>query len=308
MPKQKRLGSAAGGGLGVKVIQVCGGDHDMAAWQAAWDYGVSWSDLPANASRFEVLSSKPDDATARAVWIGWAACAALSTLSAGTVATALMSCERARLSVLNIYLACLLAIEAFMGLNFLITCLLNVAQHGYASRAMCEYQGLYLLFGAGSAFYLNLLIAYEVFRLLSATKRLDSYTPPPRRVARLRCAGVMLPCALVSSMGTWNVFPHQSRLLRGLICFPSGSGTLGVMSPLFLPVIFPLLILLPTLLCFSLAFISWRRKLFHFGIRSLQVAAADSEDLHAQAAHRHRLQQAQMITLYFARIFVVLLL
>lgn len=268
---------------------------------------MPWWELAANASRFEVGSSKPDDAFARATWIAWAACAALSTLSAGTVATAVLRCRKARSSIFNIYLACLLSVEAHMSLSVVITCLMNVANGGYVGRAMCEYQSFYMAFAAGSAFYLNLLIAYEVFRLLSATKRLESYIPPTRRRAVLRCIGIMLPCALGSSMSSWRVLPHEARLLRGMICFPAGSGTVGRLSVLFLPVMFPLYIFLPTVLLLALALVSWRRKLFDFSIQRI-ARASDSDDLHAQAAHRHRLQQARMITLYFGRILVVLLL
>jgi hypothetical protein len=52
---------------------------------------------------------------------------------------------------------------------------------------MCEYQSWYMPFAAGCGFYLNLLIAHEVFRLLSATKRIEADIPPSRRVAVLRC-------------------------------------------------------------------------------------------------------------------------
>jgi hypothetical protein len=253
------------------------------------------------------MSSKPDEATARAIWIVWAACAGLSILFAGTVATAVLASPKARSSVFNIYLAFLLSVEAYQGLNAVIICLLNAAQGGYVGPAMCSYQGWYMLFAAGSAFYLNLLIAYEVFRLLSATKRLASHMPPSRRVAVFRCVGILLSCAFISSMSLWRVLPHESRLMRGLVCFPSSSGTVGKMSPLFLPVVFPLLIMLPTLLCFALAFVSWRRRLFDFGIHRT-LAARISTDLHVKAAHRSRLQRARMISIYFARIFIVLLL
>jgi hypothetical protein len=150
-----------------------------------------------------------------------------STLLASTVVTAILASGKARGSVFNVYLACLLSVKAFNGLNVIITCLLNVANGSFASEAMFEWQAWYMSFAASSAFYLNLLIAYEVFNLLSAPKRLDSYTPPSGRVAVLRCVGVMLPCALISSMSAWRVLPHRARLMRGLICFPSSSGEIG---------------------------------------------------------------------------------
>jgi hypothetical protein len=116
--------------------------------------------------------------------------------------------------------------------------------------------------------------------------------------------GVMLPCALISSMGPWRVLPHEFRLMRGLFCFSSGSGTIGELSPNLLNVIFPLFIFLPTLLSpLTLAVVSWRRKLFDFGISRI-ACVSNSNDLHAQAAHRSRVQQARMIKRYFASIFV----
>jgi hypothetical protein len=182
-----------------------------------------------------------------------------------------------------------------------------VGQGGYVSEAMCEWQAFYMSFAAGSAFYLNLLIAYEVFSMLSATKLIISYTPPKRRVAVLRCFGVMLSCALISSMSAWRVLPHRARLMRGMICLSTGSGEIGRSSTILVPIIAPLFILIPTMLLFTLAFVSWRRKLFDFGIHHT-FRSSDSTNLHARAAHRHRLQQARMITLFYARIFIVVLL
>jgi hypothetical protein len=272
-----------------------------------WDSGVHWSELAANASIYEIITSKPDAGTARAIWIVWAACSGISTVFAGTVVTAVLASPKALSSAFNVYLAFLLSVEAYLGLSVLITCQLNIAHDGYVGWAMCSYQGWYLLFAAGSAFYLNLLIAIEVFRLLSATKRLDFYVPPTQRAAVVRCMSVLLSCALVSSMSMWRVLPHQSRLLRGLICLSSGSSTVGRLSPITLRVTLPLLILLPTSLCFALALVSWRRGLFDFSTFRT-FTSGNSKDLHMQAVHRSRLQQSRMITMYFARIFIVLLL
>jgi hypothetical protein len=159
----------------------------------------------------------------------------------------------------------------------------------------------------GSSFYINLLLAHELFRLLSATKRLESYTPPSTRVVLLRCLGVALPCAIIASLGMWGVLPHEARLVRGLVCMTTASGTLGRLSLLYLPIILPLLTLVPTLLTLALAAGSWHRKLLDFELK-LIWDASKSENLHARAAHRHRVQQARMLTNHFVRILVVVLL
>lgn len=168
-----------------------------------------------------------------------------------------------------------------------------------------------MLFAGGSTFYLNLLSAHEVFRQMSATKQLHPYTPPSQRVAVLRCLAVLLPCALISSMGAWRVLPHEGHLLRGLVCFPSGSNIDGRLSSLLVPVIFPLLIGLPTVLLVPLALLSWRRKLHDFGVSRFRrvVGTSDSSGLHAQAAHRLRIQQARKAcTVCLARTLAVTLL
>jgi hypothetical protein len=163
----------------------------------------------------------------------------------------------------------------------------------------------------GCSFYINLLIAHELFRLLSATKRLESYTPPSTRVVLLRCLGVALPCAVIASLGAWAFLPHEARLTRGLVCMTTASGattgTIGRRSPIHLTIIFPLLAFIPTVLTLSLAAVSWRRELLDFELKR-QWDASKSEDLHARAAHRHRVQQAQMLTNHFVRILVVVLL
>lgn len=54
---------------------------------------------------------------------------------------AVLACDKTRASSFNIYLAVLLSIDVFRGLNFFITCMLNVTNGGYLGRAMCDYQG-----------------------------------------------------------------------------------------------------------------------------------------------------------------------
>jgi hypothetical protein len=105
-----------------------------------WDYGVHWTELQANASRFEVQASKPGNALARAIWTGWAVFAVLSTLSSAMVVTIVLSSKKVRASIFNLYLVALLSAEFFMSLNFAIICLLNVAHGGYLGRVTCEYQ------------------------------------------------------------------------------------------------------------------------------------------------------------------------
>jgi hypothetical protein len=107
-----------------------------------WNDGVIWTELQSNASGYEVQSSKPDDASVRAIWTGWAVFAVLSTLSSAMVVTIVLSSKKVRASIFNVYLAALPSAEFFMSLNFAITCLLNVAHGGYLGRVMCEYQVL----------------------------------------------------------------------------------------------------------------------------------------------------------------------
>jgi hypothetical protein len=172
---------------------------------------------------------------------------------------------------------------------------------------MCEYQGFYITFSVGCSFYVNLLIAHELFRLLSATRRLESYKPPSRQSVLLRCLGVALPCAILASLGALGILPHEARLMRGVVCLTSASGTIGRRSPIFLPVIFPILVFIPTALTVAFAVVSWRRKLLNFELKRLSNTSC-SDDFHARAAHRQRVQQARMLTIYFARILVVVLL
>jgi hypothetical protein len=131
----------------------------------AWDYGQPWTELHADASPYEVHSSKsPDYGAVRFIWIIWAACALLATLSSAASITAMLSSHKVRASIFNIYLVALLLSDCFMNLNFVITLLLSLANGGYIGRAMCEWQGFYVMLSIGCSFYLNLLIAHEVFQ------------------------------------------------------------------------------------------------------------------------------------------------
>jgi hypothetical protein len=77
-------------------------------------------------------------------------------------------------------------------------------------------------------------------------------------------------------------------------------------SLILLPIILPLLILVLTALAIVVAVVSWRRKLLDFELT--RIARATSQDLHTRAVRRHRIHQTRMLTIYFVRTFVVVLL
>jgi hypothetical protein len=69
-----------------------------------------------------------------------------------------------------------------------------------------------------ASFWLNAVVAHEVFVLLRKTQRLEAYTPPSRLGVLLRCLLVYTWAGFISSWHLWRVLPIRSLPLHGLVC------------------------------------------------------------------------------------------
>jgi len=179
----------------------------------------------------------------------------------------------------------------------LITCILNHANHGYVGAAHCEWQSIYLTFAASASAWMNAVVAREVYTLVSKTARLETYVPRTPRTVLFQTAGVYTYAAVMASLTTWGVFPHQANAQGGMLCIPT---EYSLASTLFGWLVFiPLAVGLPTNYIVFVAFRIWRDGSMGWSTRSSTVSATGT------ASSRAHVKQTRILSLYFARIAVV---
>jgi hypothetical protein len=229
--------------------------------------------------------------------------ATISGLASTALFTAILSSPKARSSVFNIYLAALNWPDITFSVAFLFTSLQNLGHGGYLI-GMCKYQSFFVAFGGSASFYMNALIAYEVYGLLSATKRLKAYIPPSNRTVILRVLAVYAWCAFLASCVLWAV-PIYPYLMRGLICLPSEVSTASSMFRF--AVFMPMTFMAPVMFSVGIGFVSWLQGLIRF-YPPMKALSSGAEQGSMSVAIGNRRRQARALFLYFTRIFVALLL
>jgi len=176
---------------------------------------------------------------------------------------------------------------------------MNHANHGYVV-AHCEWQSIYLMFGAMGSVLMNAVVAREVYTLLSKTKNLEDYAPPKTRTVAKQAACVYLISAFCASWTLWGVIPHKANAMGGMGCMPM---EYSLESSLFFWLVFiGLSFGLPSLYISSVFFRVQRggMLLSESSKRSSSVVPAGGT-----APSRERARAARTLTLYFRRISVV---
>jgi hypothetical protein len=264
-----------------------------------------WAML-ANATRYDIRSSTPDPAVMRAVWILWATNGTLTAIAAGAICLGVITSRKARASPFNLYLVGLIFRDVVVNIFFVLTNLSNLSR-GYVSPFQCEFQCFYLVFSVAASYYLNVVIALEVHKLLSKTKQLAEYTPPTWRAVLCQCLGVYALSAFIASWTLWGVLPHRAYLHRGLVCLPA---EYSVPSQIFYFLGFVATCAgLPMTAAYYIGYKVARGQLLDF---NAQIAALTSKStaslFREQDAYRQRAQRARLIGIYFTHIFVTLLM
>jgi hypothetical protein len=260
----------------------------------------------ANATRYDIRSSTPEPAVMQAVWTVWATNGVLMALVSGAVCLGVLTSRKARASPFNLYLVGPIFRDVFVNIFFVVTNLLNLSR-GYVSPFQCEFQCFYIVFSIAVSTYLNAVIALEVYKLLAKTKRLEAYTPPSWRAVLCRCAGVYAWSAFIASWTLWGVLPHRAYLHRGMVCMPA---EYSVPSLVFFYLGYLLTCLvLPITVAQHVGLKVYTGKLLDFNSQIAAMTSPSTASLfRAQDAYRQRAQRARAIGIYFAYIFVTLLM
>lgn len=206
---------------------------------------------------------------------------------------------------------------------------------------MCEWQMFVTTFMIAGSFWLNALVVHEIHRLVYATKTLSPYQAPSRQTVALKSSAVLILSAIVSTVHKWGS-PYVAFPSQGMACTP-GYGDTGSRQILLLLVI-PLIAGIPTSYILYVAYDCWNKQLLKFDSvlsleasrshrlrktisrlsrpsqRSDEASGVDAEDdasvgtapqpgAPVNINHRmmHRRRQARSLYLYFARIFLVIL-
>lgn len=254
------------------------------------------------------------------MWAGWLTVSLLAAIASLSIMLSVLLSPSARAATFNLYLVALSIPDFVISFNCAITCGMNYKAGFYVSEGMCEWQAFYASFGIAGSFWLNALVARELHVLLRRTKALLDYRPPPPLVVARQCALVLLLCSLLSSTHLWDVFPFRAFPTYGIVCVVNDY---DVGSSLFTWLVYmPSIAFLPCFYVFYVAYDCWRKRLFSFddSIRPKELSArssfrsteGDSEagSIIAEMMTRRnerRTRQARALGLYFARIFLALL-
>jgi len=263
-------------------------------------YNIIWrSDINVStATRYDLVRAAPSPDDLQIMWAIWSTLSFIAATSTGTVLVGVLASPSARSTAFSLYVATLMLPDFFLSFNCGITCALNHVNNGYMSATHCEWQSIYIVFGSVSSTWMNAVVAREVYRLLSKTAKLETYVPPTTRIVLLQAAGVYTYSAVMASVTTWGVFPHQANAQGGMMCLPT---EYLLASSLFGWLVFvPLTLGLPVNYVLFVAFNIWRNGSMRWSQRSATVSAA------GLVSSRVRVKQIRTLSLYFARIAVVL--
>jgi hypothetical protein len=101
---------------------------------------LPYSELPANATRYELLRVVSSSADRQAMWTAWSAISFLTAFCSCSLCIAVLSSRKARASVFNLYLAAFILPDFVFSFFCFITCLVNASHGHYVGGGMCEWQ------------------------------------------------------------------------------------------------------------------------------------------------------------------------
>jgi len=275
---------------------------------------VHHSQIPLNASAYEFSRGMPDEKWMLFMWVGWVIVSFIAAVASASIFAGILFSREARGSAFNMYLLALTIPDFVISSSCTITCWLNYNLHFYVGNDMCRWQAFYASFGIAGSFYLNALVAHEMRRLLKATKRLEDYHPPSHRRVLLTSAGVLVFCVILSTIHMWGIFSLEAFPTYGIVCVVHDK---TVPSTLAMWLIYmPLIAFLPCAYIFYVAINSWWNNLIYLRAPPLaaeEEAANESPEMDSVAEmqrrmHIRRIRQARTLGLYFARIFLSVLL
>ena len=249
----------------------------------------------------------------QAVWAGWLVTASITLPIALLIIAAVLCSPHARKAPINVYLVAISLTDVAANTATIIISLLGIAQGGYPGVILCNLQCWLLTMHLCNSMWINTLIAFEVFKILSATKKLSIYTQQSRRSTVLICLALSAFSSFNASATLIDAFPVEPVVVRGVVCFPAptdGKFTSSFVG--FVPaVVAPAIITGGVILMAQYrGLINWHVLRLHWLSRgthgtSDREASARSHRL-SEALEEERylraVRQARQVTLFFLRV------
>jgi hypothetical protein len=265
---------------------------------------VPFAEHSVNATGIDNRNMMPDEHSMQIMWAGWSLISFLAAFICIMIFAAVLVSKEARKSGFNLYLAALMVPDIFFSLNCGITCAMNHAKRMYVSVFMCKYQTFYCTFGIAGSFWLNAVVAHEVYKVLKQKPGLGVFRGPSTKGVVYKSLAVYLFTTLVSSLPNWGVLPISGFPIRGLACIATWD---NLEEELFFWFVFyPLSAGIPAVCCFYIAYRCWREKLLVVNRKGVWVQSPDDAMVRS-IAYKRKAREGRQLVFYFARIFLVVI-
>jgi hypothetical protein len=210
---------------------------------------IRWDDLDDASTTFERSIAAPSDETIRVMWLGLTFVGLIDSLFVAIVFFGIMSSKKVRNSPFNMYLLFLMFPDFIYGFFCFVTCIMNYVKGEYWGPGMCYWQAMYLVFGTAANAWLNVVVTYEVYRLLSSSNIRKKYFPPTRKTVVRNSLCCYALAFFLSTLVLMDGLPHGIDAQVGFVCLPVAETTSETVF--FYAVFMPVYTLIPA------SYISW---------------------------------------------------
>ncbi|CAB9500471.1 expressed unknown protein [Seminavis robusta] len=217
-------------------------------------------ELNETSTRWDYLRASPDESTRRIHWTIWSI---LLFFVSGIIFLVFFSVilSPIRRNSFNLYLVYLMVPDLVFSFGCMIMCILNATKGDYWSIPMCYAQSVIFIFGVAGNAWMNAVIAYKLYEMLSFSQDFRRFKPPTRKQVTQQALAVYAYALFVASWGVYDTdwWPHKSMIMNGNACVPVEYDTA---STVFFWVVFtPAAIGLPMIYVCYVLFTVWRRGL-----------------------------------------------
>lgn len=185
-------------------------------------------DINENSTHYDQLVAAPSDSDLFKMWSSWAALTFLTGIITTAVLIPVVTSKKAMRNPFNLYLVFLMLPDACVAFACALSCTTNAMAGHFTSDWGCYLQSFYLVFSIGTNCWLNALITWHIWRMLSSSQNFRRYKPPTHKRILKETALVYLYGAFLAGMGMLNDvswWPHKTQLVIGAACLPMDFST-----------------------------------------------------------------------------------
>jgi len=225
------------------------------------DIPVREWELESNSTVFDHLKAAPPDDVLKIQWIMYITLLSIGTIFMSFVFFSILMDKKCRQNSFNTYLLFLTAPDLFFTGSCIITCSLNVLNGSFYSEASCHFQSFYCIFSVTSSSWLNVILSWQLHKMLKCSQKAVRYFPPTRLRVSVHSWSVYAWSAFVASWATWGAdwWPIRNGLYSGMLCLPMPYDQTSVIF--FYTVFAPSVFLIPFLYICYLSFDILRNKM-----------------------------------------------